>query len=54
MMTTGKFSIYASHLNHKVNFNPFQTWIDVNGEQIEIPYNAGDYKLASNFNIDIK
>ena len=34
-----------------VNFNPFQTWIDVNGEQIEIPYNAGDYKLALNFSI---
>ena len=37
-----------------INMNPIQTWIDVNGEQIEIPYNAGDYKVASNFNIDIK
>lgn len=29
----------------------FQTWMDVTGEEIVIPYNAGDYKLARKFDI---
>ena len=37
-------------MRRKLNFF-FQTWIDVTGEEIVIPYNSGDYKLARKFDI---